>query len=128
MAETIETDRLDLSGFPADILDLVLEVVPELRICALAIRRVREKRVAYPLTEASQVQALMDEVVLQKEQHLITKPHVVQYLTVELFPVEDERDFAAKVYLALLRCRMASRPKVPLPVNSVQPPLGGTLL
>jgi len=89
-----------------DILDLTLNYIPELRICALAIKRARAAQVRYPLETADKLIGLLDDGQrFVGAGHRIKAEHVRAYMPQEFFPIEDESDLISKIYLALLRCK-----------------------
>src|SRR3712207_3199602 len=96
--------RIQFEAKDFELLDLVLDLIPELRICALALKRARTKQVTYPLKSHREIIELLQEKELLVEGHRITGSHIERYMTEELFPITDERELISRVYLALCRC------------------------
>ncbi len=87
-----------------EVLDLVLHLIPELRICGLAVKQARAAKVKYPITKVDEVVRLLESKTLEVAGHLITEKDVRVYLPPEFFPIEHEGDLVSKTYIGLLRC------------------------
>ncbi len=96
----------DLSEEDFDVIRQVLDVVPELKISALAIKRIRSAKLKYPIETPKVLQKLLEkEEVL--EGHHISRNTIDLFMTKELFPINDERELASRTYLCLIRCKEA---------------------
>jgi hypothetical protein len=102
MAE--RNDRVQFSQDDFKVLDLVLDIVPELRICALAVKRSRETGIEYPLQSPEHLSKLLFEGELVVEGHRITNALIGRYMSAEMFPIANEEELASRAYVALCRC------------------------
>jgi hypothetical protein len=87
-----------------EILDLVTDVIPELRVCALAIKRARARGLAYPLGSADEIAALVEGDCETLAGHDVTAQDVHTYLPEDFFPIQHEGELASRIYLGLMRC------------------------
>jgi hypothetical protein len=103
--------RVDLESCDRKSLDTVLDLVPELRICALALHRLKSRKVGFPISSANDVSRLLDDGEENGKKfgrHDISREGVQKYMTPELFPISDEEELARAIYIALLRCSEGS--------------------
>lgn len=98
-------EKTDLSGCDREILVKIIDIIPELRICAEAAMRARAANVQYPIEDHKSLSKLLKEEVYESDGHTITRPQIRELMTSELFPIDDEEDLVRKVYMGLLRCR-----------------------
>ena len=101
-----------------DILSTVLEIAPELKICAVALQRARQACLEYPLKSPDELVRLLPEKRILAEGHRITVALVKAYVTSEEFPLEDETALVRAVYAALLRCNAAFQWAAQAPNNA----------
>jgi len=86
-------------------LDTVLRLQPELRICALALKRAKLHKLSFPVNNPTDILHLLPEGEIAVEGHVIDHSAIQQYMVKELFPIRNEDELALRVYGALLRCR-----------------------
>ncbi|MEV4807293.1 hypothetical protein AB0K18_45475 [Nonomuraea sp. NPDC049421] len=91
-----------------DVLDLTLHVVPELRICALAVKLAQETGVVYPITSHATIAGLLPGKKFSAAGHHITAAAISRYVPEEFFPINHPGELAERLYMALLRCRAES--------------------
>lgn len=89
-----------------EVLDLALCVVPDLRICALALKQARQKRLAYPVKSAEELIARLEDGRLLAGRHVIDAEEIRTYLHPGLFPIEHEGALLSAVYAGLTRQRL----------------------
>lgn len=93
--------------FPAediDILNEVLDIVPELKVCAFAVRQRRKSGVAYPITSYDGLFNLFEGEDLAIANHRINRKLIERYLHPGLLPINDDQALMRAVYLALSAC------------------------
>jgi len=88
-----------------EILDLTLCLVPDLRICALALKQARESKLKYPVKSAEELIAHLDDGQLVAGRHVIDPGEIRTYLHEGLFPIEHEGALLSAVYAGLGRHR-----------------------
>lgn len=89
-----------------EVLDLALSVVPDLRICALALKQARARRMAYPVKSADDLIAHLDDGRLVAGRHVIDAQEIRAYLHPGFFPIEHEGALLSAVYAGLCRQRI----------------------
>lgn len=89
-----------------EILDLALCVIPDLRICALALKQARRTRLAYPVKSVEDLMPHLDEGRLVAGRHVIDADEIRTYLHPGLFPIEHEGALLSAVYAGLSRQRV----------------------
>jgi hypothetical protein len=97
----------DLQFEPSDfeIVDLVLGQVPELRICATALKRARAAKLKFPIEKPESIFPLFQNKKFQGGGHEFGTSDVVSYMPLEFFPMNNEGDFVSRIYTALIRCK-----------------------
>jgi len=88
-----------------DVLDLTLSTIPELRICAYAVKRARSLKVRYPIETVETVVAGLEHSVFEGAGHRITPADIRNYMPKEFFPIRTERELLSKIFVALNRCK-----------------------
>jgi hypothetical protein len=88
-----------------DVLDITLSLMPELRICALAVKRARAANVKYPITLADQLVVLLENRRFATAGHQIEAEDVGKYMPKEFFPIEHEGELISRIFIALARCK-----------------------
>jgi hypothetical protein len=106
--ELKRSERLNFDTNDFEILDLVLDQAPELRICAGVIRAARTAQVQYPLTSAATLSKLLTSKEMFVEGHWLRPALIDRYLPKEHFPITSERELVTRAYVALLRCKADS--------------------
>jgi hypothetical protein len=86
-------------------LDAVLRINPELRICALALKKISQAGLSFPLDSNAEFLKMLPKGGLSVEGHDIDLDSIEQYMRQELFPIATEKEFVIKVYGSLLHCR-----------------------
>lgn len=84
-------------------MDIALSVVPELRVAALAVQRARQTGTAFPIRDPSGIVQLLQGQGGSMGGHQVDPKSVRRYLVATDFPIENEGDLAATVYVALSR-------------------------
>lgn len=115
----------DIKFEPGDfeILDLTLSLMPELRICAMVLKRARKKGLKYPIKSADQLSKLLEKKVEVGGGRQISSKLISKYTKKEFFPIEHEGQLVSTVYLGLMICRtemaveLATNPKLSPTVN-----------
>jgi hypothetical protein len=87
-----------------DVVVQVIDIIPELKICALALKRARTLKIEYPIRSVEGILKLLQEKEVLEEGHIITPKHIKHYMTEDQFPINDEHELALHVYLSLCRC------------------------
>ena len=107
VAADIKFDRDD-----CEILDLTLNLMPELRICAMAVKRARKYGINYPIKSARELSKLLEQEIEVGGGHSISSTAISKYTKKEFFPIEHEGQLVSTVYLGLMICRaqMAVQP------------------
>jgi hypothetical protein len=88
-----------------DLLDLVLCVVPELRIVAFLGQQARRRALAYPVTTAHHLVKALAGETYDLHGHRVNNKTIAHSLPEEWFPIAHEGQLLSAIYLALLRCR-----------------------
>jgi hypothetical protein len=109
----LEPDEEHIADFrfgqdDVDILNVTLNLVPELRICAAAAKRARRMALNYPLRSAESVCELLGGEVFEGAGYRISRADIFRYMPSGYFPIENEAELIARAYMALLRCRQES--------------------
>ena len=97
-------DDVRFAAEDVDILNEVLDIVPELKVCVFAVRQRRSLGVAYPITGHDAVFDLFEGEELAIANHFINRKLIGRYLHPELFPINDDQSLMRAVYLALAAC------------------------
>jgi hypothetical protein len=88
-----------------DVLDLTLNLIPELRICALAVKRARARGVPYPINDHEAIVSLLPRKVFYAAGHRISSAAIQAYVPASFFPIHTEAELQQRIYIALLRCK-----------------------
>jgi hypothetical protein len=88
-----------------EIVDLVLGQIPELRICAWALKRAFSTKLKFPITKPESLLGLFEGNKFEGGGHEFGPDDVFRYMPLELFPMNDEGEFVSRIYIALLRCK-----------------------
>lgn len=94
---------LDDSDF--EVMNLVLDQVPELRICAAIVKAAREQQMEYPFKSHDPLVKLLPEKIVLIEGHCIRPALIKRYMPEAYFPIQNEKELIARCYLAFMRCR-----------------------
>ena len=94
--------RFDPSDF--EVIDLVLGQIPELRVCAFALKRARATNLKFPLSSAKDLFGLLQNRRFAGGGHEFGTKDIATYLPAEFFPIIDEGELVSRLYIALLRC------------------------
>lgn len=82
---------------------LAMDIVPELRIAALAVKRCRALGVNYPIESVDTIASFYDCERLSIDGHRINSEMLNRYLQ-DTLPILDDAHLARAVYLGLGRC------------------------
>jgi hypothetical protein len=89
-----------------DILNEVLDLIPELKISALAVKLQREKQCqcCYPINDHNALFDLFEGEEILVKYHRINLKLIQRYVQPSLFPIANDKELAQAVYLALASC------------------------
>ena len=98
---------IDIKFEPADfeVTELALGIIPELRICALALKWARKAGIKYPVEDVEQILKAFPHKKFQGGGHEITAEGIRALMASEYFPIQHEGELLSKAYLALMRCK-----------------------
>jgi hypothetical protein len=82
---------------------LVMDIIPELKIAALAVKRCRERGLSYPIESVDSIAKLYDGEQLVLDGHKINREMLNRYIY-DTLPIMDDAQLARAVYLGLGRC------------------------
>ena len=102
-----------------EVVDQTLNLIPELRICALAAKRARHAKLRYPVENVEQLVALLDGKSFSGGGHDINADLIRRFMPEEFFPITHEGELISRAYIALLRCVHELRI-----ADSTTPPVG----
>jgi hypothetical protein len=88
-----------------DVLDLALSLIPDLRICALAVKQARKMKVEYPIESVDGLIRYLGDKPFVAGDHVIDLDEIRTYLPAEIFPIEHEGELLSLTYAALGRQR-----------------------
>ena len=88
-----------------DVVDLALDVVPDLRICAAVLKYARARKVRYPVSSLDELVKYLDKGRLMAGEHAIDVEEIKAYMHPGFFPIEHEGVLLSRVYAALGRHR-----------------------
>jgi hypothetical protein len=97
----------DLEFLPSDfeVVDLVLGLIPELRVCAVALKRARAAGLKFPVTNPQGLFALFDGKIFTGAGHRFDTSDVSRCMPPEFFPIASEGELVSRIYIALIRCK-----------------------
>jgi len=98
-----EPIRFALKDF--EILELTISLIPDLRICALALKEARRVKLRYPIKSVDELLRHLKKGQFVAGNHIIDSDEIRTYMPKEFFPVEHEGEFLSKLYAALGRQR-----------------------
>ena len=104
-----------------EVLDLTLHLMPELRICAMALKRARKHGIQYPIKSATELSKLLEQPVETGCGRSISATAISKYTKKEFFPIEHEGQLISTVYLGLMICRTEMAVASPTTPKSGQP-------
>ena len=87
-----------------DILNDVLNIVPELKICVQAVSNRRRKNIPFPIVDHDGLFDLFDGNTLNIANHVINKSVIERYIQPNLFPIHTDDELMRVVYLGLGAC------------------------
>jgi hypothetical protein len=88
-----------------EVMDITLDQIPELRICAGILKATREAKLKYPVRSTEVLATLLPKGNIFAEGHQIGRALVERYMREEYFPIANERELIARCYVALMACR-----------------------
>jgi hypothetical protein len=97
----------DIQFGPEDfeVMELAMGVVPEVRVCALVLKWMRDANLQYP------VQAVDDLIQAFQHKRFVGGGHAIDpdsiraFMAKEYFPIKHEGELLSRTYLALMRCK-----------------------
>jgi hypothetical protein len=98
----------DITFEPDDfeILDLTVGLMPELRICAQAVKMARAAGIRYPIDGPDEIVDVVDEHTgFVGGGYEFSRERARVFLSPDLFPIEHEGELISRVFLALMRAR-----------------------
>lgn len=98
-----ERIEFDPDDFP--VMDLALDHLPELRLCAGIVKAARKAQLQYPVKSSRALQRLLPKKSMFVEGHHLRPALIERYMPIEYFPIMNERELIARCYVALMRCR-----------------------
>jgi len=98
-------DSIEFTPKDFEVLDLTLSLMPDLRICALALKYARAKGVHYPISSVDDLIKHLEKGQFVAGTHIIDSDTIKTYMPKELFPIEHEGELLSKIYTALGRQR-----------------------
>ncbi len=110
-------EQIEFAAEDWEVLDLALSLVPDLRICALALKYARAKKVHYPIESVSELIKHLENGRFIAGRHVIDTEEIKTYMQDGFFPIEHEGALLSRIYAALGRQRYemamlsASHPK-----------------
>jgi hypothetical protein len=110
-------EQIEFTAEDWEVLDLTLSLVPDLRICAVALKYARAKKVRYPIESVGDLIKHLENGRFMAGRHLINAEEIKTYMQEGFFPIEHEGALLSRMYAALGRHRYemamlsASHPK-----------------
>ena len=98
--QRIEFDRDDF-----EVLEIALNQVPELRICAGILKAAKTAKVRYPINSLKPLIDLLPSKEVFVEGHSLRPALIDRYMRKEYLPIGNDQELIARCYLALMRCR-----------------------
>lgn len=98
--ERIQFDPDDFS-----VMDLALDHIQELRLCAGIVKAARRVKLRYPVKLPGQLASLLPKKSMYVEGHHLNAALIDRYMPSEYFPIANERELLSRCYVALMRCR-----------------------
>lgn len=99
---------IDIKFKPTDfeVTELALGIIPELRICAMALKWARKAGIHYPVEDVEQIVKAFPHTKFQGGGHEITTDSIRALMPSEYFPIQHEGELLSKAYLSLMRCKI----------------------
>lgn len=97
-------DDVFFKATEVDILNEVLDIVPELKVCAEAVRLHRARKLSYPIVDHDALFDLFEGQHLAIANHQIDRNLIGRYVHAGLFPIVDDQALMRVVYMALGAC------------------------
>ena len=98
-------DRIAFGPDDLEVMDIALDQIPELRICAAILKTARASKLKYPVKSKEALTGLLPQKAVAAEGHRITPDLIDRYLRNEYLPIKNERELVARCYLAFVACR-----------------------
>ena len=98
-------ERIEFDPDDFEIMNLALDHIPELRLCAGIVKTARRAQLRYPVKSSKALQALLPKKSMFVEGHHLSAALIERYMPIEYFPITNERELIARCYIALMRCR-----------------------
>jgi hypothetical protein len=98
-------ERIEFNPNDFDIMDLALDHIPELRLCAGVVKAARRAQLQFPVTSSRALQALLPREQVFIEGHHLEASLIERYMPSQFFPIANEKELIARCYVALMRCQ-----------------------
>ncbi len=102
--------RFEPGDFEA--LDLALGQIPELRICAMALKRMRDTKLKFPIVDAKGLSGLLEKGRFEGGGHEFSSKDVATFMPPQFFPINDEGELVSRMYVGILRCKQEENMKL----------------
>lgn len=97
----------DIQFGPEDfeVMELAMGVVPEVRVCALVLKWMRDANLQYPVLAVDEIVQAFPHERFVGGGHMIDSDGIRVFMAKEYFPIEHEGALLSRIYLALMRCK-----------------------
>jgi hypothetical protein len=97
----------DIQFDPEDfeVMELAMGVVPEVRVCALVLKWMRDANLRYPVQTVDDIVQAFPHERFVGGGHMIDPDSIRAFMAKEYFPIEHEGELLSRTYLALMRCK-----------------------
>ena len=98
-------ERIEFTPGDFEVMDLALDHIPELRLCAGIVKAAKSAKLPYPVKSREALVKLLPKKKIFVEGHHIRAALIERYMPGEYFPIANEKELIARCYLALMRCK-----------------------
>jgi len=88
-----------------EVLETAIDLLPELRASAIALRQARRIGLTYPIEDPKTLAKLLDKGAMKEAGYSINFADIISLLPPEYFPISDEGELIGRTYAAFVRCR-----------------------
>ncbi|RQP21490.1 hypothetical protein [Piscinibacter terrae] len=103
-----------------DVIDLVLGLIPELRICATALKRARAAQLAYPVNSVQELFGLLENRRFSGGGHEFGTKDMKTFLSPHFFPIGNEGELVSRIYIALMRCKLEENSRTQSSIDALK--------
>jgi len=100
------TAAISLDGADRDLLDLVLQVYPDLRATAHLGQVARDRGLRYPVADVEQVLEALGDLHLELGEMVVDRESVATAFAEEQFPLQHEGELLTAIQRAVVQCRV----------------------